>query len=123
MTQTQPCSTGALWARFRFSVIGSLLSSPPEHGSLQRTVRSLAEKTWSHPVTGRDVRFAAGTIACWYYTALRQPDDPIGALCRAVCKTAARPRCRRPSPSDSIFNTAITRTGAINCTTTTSPRF
>jgi putative transposase len=90
MTQTQPCSTGALWARFRFSVIGSLLSSPPEHGSLQRTVRSLAEKTWSHPVTGRDVRFAAGTIACWYYTALRQPDDPVGALCRAVRKDCGK---------------------------------
>ena len=29
MTQPQPSSTGALWARFRFSVVGSLLSSPP----------------------------------------------------------------------------------------------
>ena len=29
MTQTHPSSTGALWARFRFSVVGSLLSSPP----------------------------------------------------------------------------------------------
>ena len=29
MTQTPPRSTGALWARFRFSVVGSLLSSPP----------------------------------------------------------------------------------------------
>jgi putative transposase len=84
MTQTQPCSTAALWARFRFSVVGSLLSSPPERGSLQRAVRSLAEKTWSHPVTGRDIRFAASTIACWYYTALRQPDDPVGALRRAM---------------------------------------
>jgi hypothetical protein len=53
---------------------------------LQRAIRSLAEKTWSHPVTGRDVRVAAGTIARWYYTALRQPDDPVGALRRAVRK-------------------------------------
>ena len=29
MTQTRPSSTAALWARFRFSVVGSLLSSPP----------------------------------------------------------------------------------------------
>ena len=29
MTQSTPSSTGALWARFRFSVVGSLLSSPP----------------------------------------------------------------------------------------------
>jgi transposase InsO family protein len=37
-------------------------------------------------VTGRDVRVAAGTIARWYYTALRQPDDPVAALRRAVRK-------------------------------------
>ena len=29
MIQTTPNSTGALWARFRFSVVGSLLSCPP----------------------------------------------------------------------------------------------
>src|SRR5271166_2854945 len=86
MTQRHPCSTGALWARFRFSVVGSLLSSPPAHGSLQAAIRSLAEKTWSHPVTGRDVRVAAATIARWYYTALCQPDDPVGSLRRAVRK-------------------------------------
>jgi putative transposase len=86
MTQKHPSSTGALWARFRFSVVGSLLSSPPARGALGRAICSLAEKTWSHPVTGRDVSIAAGTIARWYYTALRQPDDPVGALRRAVRK-------------------------------------
>jgi putative transposase len=86
MTQTHPSSTGALWARFRFSVVGSLLSSPPARGALQTAIRSLAEKTWSHPVTGRDVRVAAGTIARWYYTARRQRDDPVRALRRAVRK-------------------------------------
>jgi putative transposase len=86
MTQTHPGSTGALWARFRFSVVGSLLSSPPARGALGLAIRSLAQKTWSHPVTGRDVRVAAATIARWYYTALRQPDDPVGALRRAVRK-------------------------------------
>jgi putative transposase len=86
MTQTRPSSTGALWARFRFSVVGSLLSSPPARGALQAAIRSLAEKTWSHPVTGRDVRVAASTIARWYYTARRQRDDPVSALRRAARK-------------------------------------
>jgi putative transposase len=90
MTQRHPCSTGALWARFRFSVVGSLLSSPPARGALQAAIGSLADKTWSHPVTGRDVRVAAATIARWYYTALRQPDDPVGALRRAVRKDCGK---------------------------------
>jgi putative transposase len=90
MTQKHPRSTGALWARFRFSVVGSLLSSPPARGSLQRAIRALAEKTWSHPVTGRDFHVTAGTIARWYYMALRQPDDPVGALRRAVRKDCGR---------------------------------
>ena len=66
------------------------LELSPCRGSLQRAIRSLAEKTWSHPVTGRDVRFAAGTIARWYYMALRQPDDPVGACAAPCAKTAAR---------------------------------
>jgi transposase InsO family protein len=41
-------------------------------------------------VTGRDVRVAAGTIARWYYTALREPDDPVGALRRAVRKDCGK---------------------------------
>jgi hypothetical protein len=41
-------------------------------------------------VTGRDVRVAADTIARWYYTALRQPDDPVGALRRAVRKDCGK---------------------------------
>jgi putative transposase len=86
MTRNRPRSTGALWARFRFSVVGSLLSSPPARGSLQAAIRCLAEKTWSHPVTGRDFHVAAGTIGRWYYMAIRQPDDPVGALRRALRK-------------------------------------
>jgi putative transposase len=90
MTQTPPSSTGASWARFRFSIVGLLLSSPPARGTLQSAIRSLAEKTWSHPVTGCDVRFAAVTIARWYYTARRQRDDPVGALRRSVRKDSGK---------------------------------
>src|SRR5271155_1139344 len=84
MTQRHPNSTGASWARFRFSVVGSLLSSPPARGALKTAIRALAEKTWSHPVTGRDVHFTAVTIERWDYMARRQHDDPVGALRRAV---------------------------------------
>jgi putative transposase len=86
MTQTGPSSTGALWARFRFSVVGSLLSSPPARGALKTAIGCLAEKTWSHPVNARDVCFSAVTIERWYYTARRVPDDPVGALRRAARK-------------------------------------
>jgi transposase InsO family protein len=86
MTHTHPSSTAALWARFRFSVVGSLLSSPSARGALKTAIRCLAEKTWSHPVSGRDVRFSAVTIERWYYTARRSHDDPVGVLRRAVRK-------------------------------------
>jgi putative transposase len=90
MPQTHPSSTSALWARFRFSVVGSLLSSPPARGALQTAIRSLAQRTWSHPVTGRDLRVTADTVARWYYTARHQRDDPVSALRRAVRKDCGK---------------------------------
>lgn len=86
MTRKHDQSTSTLWARFRFSVVGSLLSAPPARGELKAAIRLLAEKTWTHPVTGRNVRFAAVTIERWYYTARREKDDPVGVLRRAVRK-------------------------------------
>jgi transposase InsO family protein len=41
-------------------------------------------------VTGREVRIAASTIARWYYTALGRPDDPVGALRRAIRKDCGK---------------------------------
>ncbi len=90
MTPTDSSSTGALWARFRFSIVGSLLSSPPARGMLKTAIGDLAEKTWSHPVTGRDVHFTAVTIERWYYMARRHHDDPVGALRRALRKDCGR---------------------------------
>jgi putative transposase len=90
MTQKHLSSTGALWARFRFSVVGSLLSSPPGRGALKTAIRALAAKIWTHPVTGRDVHFTTVTIERWYYTARRQHDDPVGALRRAVRKDCGK---------------------------------
>jgi transposase InsO family protein len=86
MTKQAEPSTATLWAHFRFAVVGSLLSAPPARGELKAAVRALAEKTWTHPVTGDAVRFAAVTIERWYYTARRAKDDPVGVLRRAVRK-------------------------------------
>lgn len=85
MTST-PFAHGSLWGRFRFGVIGALLSAPPPRGELKAALRALAAKTWTHPVTGRAVHFAAVTIERWYYIARRQQDDPVGGLRRAVRK-------------------------------------
>jgi transposase InsO family protein len=66
------------------------LSSPHDHGALKTAIGSLAAKTWTHPVTGRDVQFSAVTIERWYYIALRRHDDPVAALRRAVRKDCGR---------------------------------
>ena len=84
MTQTHPQSTSTLWARFRFSVVGSLLSSPPARGALKTAIRCLAEKTWCHPINGSAVQFSAVTIERWYYMARQGHDDPVGVLRRAM---------------------------------------
>lgn len=86
MTKHPIQSTSTLWARFRFSVVGSLLSSPPARGELKTAIASLAAKTWTHPVTGREAHFAAKTIESWFYRARRERDDPVGVLRRAVRK-------------------------------------
>jgi putative transposase len=90
MTESSDRSTGVLWARFRFSIVGALLSSPPAHGDLKAAIGLLAAKAWTHPVTGREVRFAAVTIERWYYTALRAKDDPVRVLRRAVRKDCGK---------------------------------
>jgi putative transposase len=103
MTQPFPPSTATLWAHFRFSVVGSLLSSPPARGELKSAIRSLAEKTWTHPVTGRDVRFAAVTIERWYYKSRRERDDPVNVLQRAVRKDRGKVSLA-PVLAERLFN-------------------
>ena len=50
------------WARFRFCVVGPLLSAPPESGALQGALRALSIKQWKHPITGVPVTFSFSTI-------------------------------------------------------------
>jgi len=90
MTKKPTPSTATVWARFRFSVIGSLLAAPRARGELKAAIRSLAERIWTHPVTGQDVQYAATTIERWYYQARNEQDDPLRALQRAVRKDAGK---------------------------------
>jgi len=102
MIPKPPRSTPTRVAHFRFSVGGSLLSSPPARGELQAALRSLAAKTWTHPVSGRELRFAAVTIERWYHTARRAKDDPVGVLRRAVRKDCGRVSLA-PALADLLF--------------------
>lgn len=67
------------WAHLRFSIIGPLLAAPPQPGQLYGAIRDLAAKTWRHPVSGTDVRFATATIERWFYAA-RNASDPVNRL-------------------------------------------
>jgi putative transposase len=69
------------WARFRFSVVGGLLASPPESGELQEKLRELADQTYQHPFRPERLRFGFSTIERWYYQA-KGATDPIAALGR-----------------------------------------
>jgi len=69
----------ARWARFRFSIIGPLLSAPPECGELKSALEELSKKQWRHPTTSIPVSFSVSTLERWFYLAKRNT-DPVGAL-------------------------------------------
>jgi len=69
----------ARWARFRFSIIGPLLSAPPESGELKLVLEALSKKQWRHPMTGVAVSFSVSTLERWFYLAKRHA-DPVGIL-------------------------------------------
>lgn len=50
------------WARLRFSIIGPLLAAPPSNGELQVALKSLAAKTWRHPLADQEIRFGVSTL-------------------------------------------------------------
>lgn len=75
------------WAQLRFSIIGTLLTSPPKPGELKALLEELAKKAYTHPTRDESVQFAATTIERWYYRA-RETHKPIVALERRVPKHA-----------------------------------
>lgn len=75
----------------RFSIIGSLLASPPDgSGELRVRLRELAEREWKHPTRDTRVRFGFSTIERWYYQALRNSRDPVGSLQRKARSDAGQ---------------------------------
>jgi putative transposase len=103
MSQDSREAARVRWAQLRFSIIGTLLTSPPELGELKALLRELAKKPYTHPTREGVVYFAATTIERWYYRA-RETDKPIVALERKVPKHAGA----HPSVS-SALGTAIER--------------
>jgi putative transposase len=77
------------WAHLRFSIVGSLLASPPAPGELRAEIERLAERPWRHPQSGNLVRFAASTIERWYYAA-RAGANPVAALRRKLREDSGR---------------------------------
>ena len=82
MTTNKEKSPHLKWAHFRHSVVGALVSSPPNWGDLQKELKRLAEKTWKHPLTEEEVKFKFSTIEGWYYNIRREKNDPISILIR-----------------------------------------
>jgi transposase InsO family protein len=83
MSNENNTSVRLRWARLRFSIVGTLLSSPAETGDLGARISELAGRTWRHPTTGEAIRFSSKSIERWYYT-VRAEQDPIRALERKV---------------------------------------
>ena len=67
------------WARLRFSIIGPLLAAPPPEGELQAALKSLAAKSWRHPLADKEIGFGVSTLERWYYAA-KSASDPVAAL-------------------------------------------
>jgi len=71
------------WAEFRFSVIGGLLSSPPEPGELKTIIKELSERSWRHPIGQQPYQISVPTIERWYYKAKRSK-SPVTTLQRGT---------------------------------------
>ena len=83
MSEPEGTPSSVRWARLRYSVVSSLLTSPPEHGELQERIAALAARKWTHPSTGEPAVFDFKTIERWYYVARahapqgRPPRPPV----------------------------------------------
>lgn len=97
MTPPQPDPSHAVWARFRFAIIGPLLASPPDSGELQAALDELATKTWRHPLDGTPMKIGRSTLERWFYQA-RNSSDPIVAL---------RPKVRADSGRSRVLSDTI----------------
>ena len=92
------------WAEFRFSVIGSLLASPPPKGELKHRIKELAGQTWRHPITGNPTTFGFSTIERWYYQALGcgPQEGPVDVLQRKIRSDHGQHLAVSPSLAEAI---------------------
>ena len=93
MTKKPTSSTATLlWARFRFSVIGSLLSAPPDRAeNSRRPSDRLPKESGLIRSMGRTCSTPPPRSKRWYYKARNEQDDPGAAPCGAPsAKTPAR---------------------------------
>lgn len=102
MKNQDGAGTRARWARFRFSVIGELLASPPGHGELAERLAELSARPFRHPTTGETVHYAVPTLERWLYTARNHPKDPVDALARKLHARAGTHPCISPPLAEAI---------------------
>ena len=67
-------------AEFRYSIIGTLFSSPPEKGKLAERIRELAKQSWLPPGQEYKESYSVRTLERWSSAAKTNPVDPISAL-------------------------------------------
>ena len=122
MIQPTPNPTGAPMGAVSISVVGSLLSSPPARRNAlfsdplpgSHELVASCNRTRS-PLLLRDHR----TLVL--HRAPRVRDDPVGAPRPRPCAGLRQGILAAALAEQLHFSTAITRIGAINFTTTTSP--
>lgn len=100
MKERRPGAVHGRWAEFRFGVIGGLFSAPPERGLLSEELAKLAQKLWTHPISGEPTQFHVSTITRWYYSARKRPNDPVGALRLRIRRDRGR---HRPCFADAVW--------------------
>lgn len=98
MTERSHASARVRWARFRYSIVGPLLTSPPPPGELGSHLAALASRRWTHPTTGEALRYGVSTIERWYYAAKNASGDSFEALARKVPSHAGK----QPSVSPAL---------------------
>jgi transposase InsO family protein len=97
MSTDESRSSPESWARFRFSVIGQLLASPPEPGELSTELKKLAQRRYRHPTKPHEwLTIGVSTLEKWYYQ-VKGAEDPIAVLRRKVRADVGQSKAMTPA--------------------------
>jgi len=97
MSTEESRSSPERWARFRFSVIGPLLASPPARGALAAELQKLSERRYRHPTKPHEwLTIGVSTLEKWYYQ-VQGAEDPIAVLRRKVRTDAGQSKAMTPA--------------------------